>query len=97
MRRYKSTIALVTKVTKPHWNHPTWISFSPMTSLEMNGHARFVFDWSDGRVMSERAYKMVKEDEAMAIREVSSNGLTWTAQIRLHETHLHSKFSLRRD
>ena len=38
----------------------------------MNGHARFVFDWSDGRVMSERAYKMVKEDEAMAIREVSS-------------------------
>ena len=43
-----------------------------MTSLEMNGHARFVFDWSDGRVMSERAYKMVKEDEAMAIREVSS-------------------------
>ena len=44
-----------------------------MTSLEMNGHARFVFDWSDGRVMSERAYKMVKEDEAMAIREVSSN------------------------
>ena len=37
----------------------------------MNGKFRFVFDWSDGRVMSERAYKMVKEDEAMAIREVS--------------------------
>ena len=68
-----------------------------MTSLEMNGHARFVFDWSDGRVMSERAYKMVKEDEAMAIREVSSNGLTWTAQMRLHENHFHSKFYLRKD
>ena len=67
-----------------------------MTSLEMNGHARFVFDWSDGRVMSERAYKMVKEDEAMAIREVSSNELlALTAQMRLHETHFHSNFSLR--
>ena len=64
-----------------------------MTSLEMNGHARFVFDWSDGRVMSERAYKMVKEDEAMAIREVSSNELKLTTQKRLHETHLHSKLS----
>jgi len=46
-----------------------WIC--PMTSLEMNGHPRFVFDWSDGRVMSERAYKMVKEDQAMAIREAN--------------------------
>ena len=57
-----------------------------MTSLEMNGHARFVFDWSDGRVMSERAYKMVKEDEAMAIREVSSNELTLTGCMKLTST-----------
>jgi len=41
-----------------------WIC--PVTGLEMNGRFRFVFDWSDGRVLSERAYKMVrKEPEAM--------------------------------
>ena len=78
-------------------------NFSPMTSLEMNGHARFVFDWSDGRVMSERAYKMVKEDEAMAIREVSSvhiinhdrvrRGYVKFPSERLHETLLETGFT----
>ncbi len=44
-----------------------WIC--PVTSIEMNGKFRFVFDWADGRVLSERAYKMVKEDEATRIFE----------------------------
>ena len=30
----------------------------------MNGKFRFVFDWSDGRVMSERAVKIVAKDES---------------------------------
>lgn len=39
-----------------------WIC--PITGLEMNGKFRFVFDWSDGRVMSDRAIKIVAKDEA---------------------------------
>ena len=44
-----------------------WIC--PITGLEMNGRFRFVFDWSNGKVLSERAYKMVKNDEAAKIAE----------------------------
>jgi hypothetical protein len=40
-----------------------------VTGLEMNGKFRFVYDWTDGRVLSERAYKLVKEDEATRIVE----------------------------
>ena len=44
-----------------------WIC--PLTSQEMNGKFRFVFDWSNGKVMSKRAYKMLKADKAAAIAE----------------------------
>lgn len=44
-----------------------WIC--PLTSQEMNGKFRFVFDWSNGKVMSKRAYKMLKADKASAIAE----------------------------
>ena len=35
----------------------------------MNGRFKFVLDWSDGRVISERAYKMLKDDETSRILE----------------------------
>lgn len=44
-----------------------WIC--PLTSLEMNGRFPFVFDWSSGKVYSKRAYKMLKDDKALAIAE----------------------------
>lgn len=44
-----------------------WIC--PLTSLEMNGRFPFVFDWSNGKVYSKRAYKMLKDDKALAIAE----------------------------
>jgi len=39
-----------------------WIC--PVTGLEMNGRFKFVLDWSDGKVLSERAHKMVRDDDA---------------------------------
>jgi hypothetical protein len=44
-----------------------WIC--PVTGLEMNGRFKFVLDWSTGRVMSERAYKMLKGDDAAKFQE----------------------------
>ncbi len=44
-----------------------WIC--PLTSQEMNGRFPFVFDWSNGRVLSMKAYKMLKDDESSAIAE----------------------------
>jgi len=44
-----------------------WIC--PLTSQEMNGRFPFVFDWSNGKVMSQRAHKMLKEDKVSAIAE----------------------------
>ena len=44
-----------------------WIC--PLTSQEMNGRFPFVFDWSNGKVMSLRAHKMLKEDKVSAIPE----------------------------
>ena len=44
-----------------------WIC--PLTSQEMNGRFPFVFDWSNGKVMSKKAYKMLKADQASAIAE----------------------------
>ena len=44
-----------------------WIC--PVTGLEMNGRFKFILDWRTGRVLSERAYKMVKGDEAEKIME----------------------------
>ena len=44
-----------------------WIC--PLTSVEMNGRFPFVFDWSNGKVLSRKAYKMLKADEALAILE----------------------------
>jgi len=44
-----------------------WIC--PLTSQEMNGRFPFVFDWSNGKVLSRKAYKMLKEDKASAISE----------------------------
>ena len=44
-----------------------WIC--PLTSQEMNGKFRFVFDWSNGKVMSKRAYRMLKADQAASIAE----------------------------
>nr|ACO11262.1 UPF0549 protein C20orf43 homolog [Caligus rogercresseyi] len=41
----------------------------PITGLEMNGRFRFVFDWNTGRVISERAYKILKDDPADKILE----------------------------
>lgn len=44
-----------------------WIC--PLTSQEMNGRFPFVFDWTNGKVMSQRAHKMLKEDKVSAIAE----------------------------
>ena len=44
-----------------------WIC--PLTSQEMNGRFPFVFDWSNGKVMSQKAHKMLKEDKVSAISE----------------------------
>ena len=44
-----------------------WIC--PLTSSEMNGRFPFVFDWSNGKVLSKKAYKMLKEDKVSAISE----------------------------
>jgi len=44
-----------------------WIC--PLTTSEMNGRFPFVFDWSDGKVLSKKAYKMLKEDKASTISE----------------------------
>lgn len=44
-----------------------WIC--PVTSIEMNGRFPFVFDWSNGKVISHRAHKMLKDDEASRISE----------------------------
>ena len=44
-----------------------WIC--PLTSQEMNGRFAFVFDWSNGKVMSKKAYKMLKADKAASIAE----------------------------
>lgn len=44
-----------------------WIC--PMTSLEMNGRFKFVYDLSNGNVLSERAYKMLKDDDTSKIKE----------------------------
>ena len=41
----------------------------PVTGLEMNGRFKFVFDWSNGKVMSERALKMVNNDKTIQISE----------------------------
>ncbi len=43
----------------------------PLTGQEMNGRSPFVFDWSNGKVVSKKAYKMLKDDEAAAIAEVN--------------------------
>ena len=37
--------------------------------LEMNGRFKFVMDWSNGKVLSERAYKMLKDDHQSRILE----------------------------
>merc|ERR1712025_297994 len=39
-----------------------WIC--PITGLEMNGRFKFVFPWSSGRVVAERAIKMLQKDPA---------------------------------
>ena len=44
-----------------------WIC--PLTSQAMNGRFAFVFDWSNGKVMSYKAHKMLREDKAAAISE----------------------------
>merc|ERR1711963_474080 len=44
-----------------------WIC--PLTSQEMNGRFPFVFDWSNGKVMSLRAHRMLKDDKVSAIAE----------------------------
>lgn len=41
-----------------------WIC--PVTGLEMNGTFKFVFPWKIGRVVSERAVKILQKDEAEA-------------------------------
>jgi hypothetical protein len=44
-----------------------WIC--PLTTTEMNGRFPFVFDWSNGKVLSKKACKMLKEDKVSAISE----------------------------
>jgi len=44
-----------------------WIC--PLTTQEMNGRSAFYFDWSDGKVVSKKAYKMLKEDKESTISE----------------------------
>ncbi|TRY61444.1 hypothetical protein TCAL_06247 [Tigriopus californicus] len=44
-----------------------WIC--PMTGIEMNGRFKFVFDWKTGKVLSEKANKLVKRDDPMKISE----------------------------
>ena len=39
-----------------------WIC--PITGLEMNGRFKFVFPWSSGRVVAERAVKLLQKDPA---------------------------------
>ena len=35
----------------------------------MNGRFKFIMDWSSGKVISERAYKMLKDDETARVLE----------------------------
>lgn len=44
-----------------------WIC--PITGLEMSGKFKFVVDWSNGKVLSERAHKMVKDDATRILEE----------------------------
>lgn len=44
-----------------------WIC--PLTTQEMNGRFAFLFDWSNGKVLSLKAQKMLKEDKVSAISE----------------------------
>ena len=39
-----------------------WIC--PITGLELNGRFKFVFPWSSGRMVAERAVKMLQKDPA---------------------------------
>ena len=41
----------------------------PITGLEMNGSYPFLFDWTSGKVISERGYKIVKNDANFSIDE----------------------------
>ena len=41
----------------------------PVAGLEMSGRFKFVFDWSSGKVYSERALKIVNKDKATQIAE----------------------------
>ena len=41
----------------------------PITGLEMNGRFKFIFDWTNGKVISERALKIVNNDAAVQIKE----------------------------
>jgi hypothetical protein len=41
----------------------------PVAGLEMNGRFKFVFDWSTGKVYSERALKIVNNDKSTQIAE----------------------------
>jgi len=40
----------------------------PVTGVEMNGRFRFVFSWSSGKVVSERALKVLQRDPAEAAK-----------------------------
>lgn len=44
-----------------------WIC--PMTGIEMNGRFKFIFDWKTGRVLSDKANKLIKRDDPMKISE----------------------------
>merc|ERR1711936_1303036 len=46
----------------------------PVTGLEMNGRFKFVFSWTTGRVVSERAMKVLRNDpdEADKFKEEDS-------------------------
>eukprot|EP00095_Tigriopus_kingsejongensis_P005351 maker-scaffold34_size539781-snap-gene-0.17 protein:Tk05351 transcript:maker-scaffold34_size539781-snap-gene-0.17-mRNA-1 annotation:"upf0549 protein c20orf43 homolog" len=46
-----------------------WIC--PMTGIEMNGRFKFVFDWITGKVLSEKANRMIKKDDPTKIPEES--------------------------
>lgn len=41
----------------------------PIAGLEMNGSYPFLFDWTNGNVMSERGYKIVRDDTTVSIDE----------------------------
>ena len=63
----------------------------PVSRLEMNGTYSFLYDWNSGNVLSERGYKVIKNDPSYAVDEGSIiflNPETNSVQADLNRTNL---------